>query len=184
MFLFPAPGGPPQSFTVTQRRERNMTFSWSPPVPTLRNGVITGYSLSCVPETGGGNSITMQYTAAGTFTLGGFTPATSYNCSISARNSQGSGLATYLINTTLEACKWEYLHRYIFFTGFVWKYTSTHYTLVILVQTSLLSSWCPSTEHHGHTDWWFSYDVIFLLAAATSKCTKWDDHRIHHSLYS
>ena len=99
------PTGPPQSFTVTQYTARNMTFSWSPPAPTLRNGVITNYSLFCVPEIGGGNSISMQFTAAGTFTLGGFTPTTSYNCSITASNSQGSGPATYLINTTLEARK-------------------------------------------------------------------------------
>ena len=106
LFLpFPAPTGPPGNFTVTQRTARNMTFSWSPPAPTLRNGVITGYFLSCVPVAGGGNTISMQYTAAGTFTLGGFTPAISYNCSISTINSQGSGPATYLINTTLEARK-------------------------------------------------------------------------------
>ena len=79
-----------------------MTFSWSPPAPTLRNGVITGYSLSCVPEVGGGNSISMQYTAAGTFTLGGFTPATSYNCSISASNSLGSGPTAHVVVTTLN----------------------------------------------------------------------------------
>ena len=79
-----------------------MTFSWSPPAPTERNGVITGYSLSCVPEAGGGSSISMQYITAGTFTLGGFTPATSYNCSISARNSQGSGPATHRVVTTLD----------------------------------------------------------------------------------
>ena len=101
----PAPTGPPQSFTVTPGA-RNMTFSWSPPSPTLRNGVITGYFLSCVPEAGGGrNTISMQYIAPGTFTLGGFTPDTSYNCSIFANNSQGHGPATYLISTTLEACK-------------------------------------------------------------------------------
>ena len=82
-----------------------MTFSWSPPAPTERNGIITGYFLSCVSVVGGGNSISMQYTAAGTFTLGGFTPFTSYNCSIAARNSRGSGPTTYLINTTLEARK-------------------------------------------------------------------------------
>ena len=79
-----------------------MTFSWSPPAPTLRNGVITGYSLSCVPEAGGENSITMQYTAAGTFTLGRLTPATSYNCSISASNILGSGPAVYVVVTTLN----------------------------------------------------------------------------------
>ena len=79
-----------------------MTFSWSPPGPTERNGIITGYLLSCVPVSGGGNSISMQYTAAGTFTLGGFTPATSYNCSISASNNQGSGPVAYVDVTTLD----------------------------------------------------------------------------------
>ena len=88
-----------------------MTFSWSPPVPTLRNGVITGYFLSCVPEDGGENTITMQYTAAGTFTLGGFTPATSYNCSIAASNILGSGAAVYVVVTTLDdgKCQITYL---------------------------------------------------------------------------
>ena len=82
-----------------------MTFSWSPPAATLRNGVITAHFLACVPEAGGGNTITMQYRAAGTFTLGGFTPATSYNCFISAMNSQGSGPMSSMISTTLEARK-------------------------------------------------------------------------------
>ena len=89
---------PPQNFTVTPR-ERKMTFSWSLPASTLQHGMITGYFLSCVPVNGG-SSISMQYTVpAGTFTLGGFTPATSYNCSISASNSQGTGPATYMIVT-------------------------------------------------------------------------------------
>ena len=106
LFLpFPAPSGPPRSFTVTQRTARNMTFSWSPPAPTLHNGVITNYSVFCVPETGGRNRVSMQNTAAGTFTLGGFTPATSYNCSISASNSRGSGPVSTMISTTLEARK-------------------------------------------------------------------------------
>ena len=96
-----APTGPPRGFLSTPGA-RSMTFSWSPPAPTLRNGVITGYFLSCVPVAGGGNTISMQYTAAGTFTLGGFTPFTSYNCSISASNSQGSGPATHRVVTTLD----------------------------------------------------------------------------------
>ena len=79
-----------------------MTFSWSPPTLTLRNGVITGYSLSCVPVAGGGNTITMQYTAAGTFTLGGLIPATSYNCSIFASNILGSGPVAYVAVSTLD----------------------------------------------------------------------------------
>ena len=106
ILCFPAPTGLPQSFTIIQRRARNMTFSWSPPAPTLRNGAITGYFLSCVPETGGRNTITMQYTAAGTFTLGGFTPAISYNCFISASNSLGRGPAAYLAIRTLDDCEY------------------------------------------------------------------------------
>ena len=104
---FPAPTGPPQSFTVAPGA-RNMTFSWSLPALTLRNGVITGYSLSCVPEVGtrGRNTISMQYTAAGTFTLGGFTPAISYNCSISADNSQGSGPLIHRVVTTPDDGKY------------------------------------------------------------------------------
>ena len=102
---FPAPTGPTQSFTVAPGA-RNITFSWSSAVPTLRDGVITGYSLSCVPEAGGGNSIFMQYTAAGTFTLGGFTPATSYNCSIFASNIWGNGPAVYSMVSTLDDCKY------------------------------------------------------------------------------
>ena len=85
-----------------------MTFSWSSPAPTERNGIITGYFLSCVTEVGGGNTISTQYTAAGTFTLGGFVPATSYSCFISASNSQGRGPAAYLAIRTLDAR--EYFH--------------------------------------------------------------------------
>ena len=103
-FSTSAPTGPPMGFTVTPG-ERNMTFFWSPPAPTLRNGVITGYSLSCVPNIGWRNSITMQYTAAGTFTLRGFTPVTSYNCSISARNIWGNGPVAYRMVSTLDDCE-------------------------------------------------------------------------------
>jgi len=81
-----------------------MTFSWDPPNATERNGVITRYSLSCAPQTGGG-SIFMQYTQAGNFTLEGFTPDTPYNCSIFAINSQGNGPVASMMTHTLEDCK-------------------------------------------------------------------------------
>ena len=83
-----------------------MTFSWSLPAPTLHNGVITGYSLSRIPVASGRSSVFMQYTTAGTFTLGGFTPAISYNCSISASNIWGSGPAAYSMVLTLDDCKY------------------------------------------------------------------------------
>ena len=106
-FSSPAPTGPPLNFTVIPEA-RTMTFSWAPPNATRRNGVITGYSLSCAPQTGGG-SISMQPDAqAGNSTLMGFTPATAYNCSIFACNSQGNGPAVSMIIRTLEACKLLY----------------------------------------------------------------------------
>ena len=81
-----------------------MTFSWAPPNATQRNGMITGYSLSCTPLTAEGD-ITMQYTQVGTFTLGGFTPFTIYSCSIFASNSQGDGPVALIDIPTEEDCK-------------------------------------------------------------------------------
>ena len=83
---------------------RHMTFSWAPPNAPERNGVITGYSLSCTPS-----SIPMQpYTQAGTFRLAGFTPATTYNCSIFASNSIGNGPVVSMIIRTLDDGKLLY----------------------------------------------------------------------------
>ena len=105
-FSSPAPTGPPLNFIVTPGA-RSMTFSWAPPNATQRNGVITSYSLVCAPQTGVG-SITMQYTQAGTFILEGFSPATTYICSIFASNSQGNGPVASMITSTLEDCKFPF----------------------------------------------------------------------------
>jgi len=94
-----------------------MTFTWAPPNAAQRNGVITGYSLSCTPLTAGGD-ITMQYTQDGTFTLGGFTPFTTYNCSIFASNSQGDGPVASMTITTEEDCKLPFV-----FLMWVWVCT-------------------------------------------------------------
>ena len=41
------PSGPPQDFTISVT-SRNITFSWSSPLPSQRNGVIIGYNLTCI----------------------------------------------------------------------------------------------------------------------------------------
>ena len=105
-FSSPAPTGPPLNFLVTAGA-RSMIFSWAPPNATQRNGLITGYSLSCTPLTAGGD-ISMQYTQDGTFTLGGFTPFTTYSCSIFAINRQGNGPVASMSIITLETCKLPY----------------------------------------------------------------------------
>ena len=84
-----------------------MAFSWTPPNAAQRNGVISGYSLVCASQTGVG-SITMQYTQAGTFILEGFSPASTYICSIFASNSQGNGPVAAMITSTLEDCKFPF----------------------------------------------------------------------------
>ena len=127
---FPAPNTP-QSFTVTNGK-RNMTFSWFPPVPTLHNGVITGYSLSCVPEVGGRNTISKEYTAAGTFTLGGFTPATSYNCSISASNIWGNGPVACRVVSTQDDCKYSSWRRtYFRYKAVVHAFSQQYFAQVV-----------------------------------------------------
>ena len=79
-------------------------------VPSCSNLAQWGYHwllpLLCQVGTRGRNTISMQYTAAGTFTLGGFTPAISYNCSISADNSQGSGPLMHRVVTTPDDGKY------------------------------------------------------------------------------
>ena len=69
-------------------------FSWTPPLEELRNGVITGYRILCVvesnrtrdPITGIVGELSREATVSG------FTPATSYNCSLAARTSAGFGV--------------------------------------------------------------------------------------------
>ncbi|CAI8044499.1 hypothetical protein GBAR_LOCUS24676 [Geodia barretti] len=69
--------------------EREVVFSWSPPPVTQRNGVITGYTISCSPSPSSlPHSTSSEVTS---LRLAGFSPGTSYSCSLVASNSQGSG---------------------------------------------------------------------------------------------
>ena len=108
MFHFSSsvPTGPPLNFVVIPGA-RNMTFSWAPPNATERNGVITGYLLSCTTQTAG-RDISMLYTQAGTFLVEGFTPFTMYSCSIFASNSQGDGPMASMTIPTLEDGKFPF----------------------------------------------------------------------------
>lgn len=84
-----APSGPPLSFQVAVG-VNDVTFSWSPPEITLRNGEIISYSLSCSPH--GSTIVTIMSTFAepGTQGISGFSSSTDYNCSLVASNSKGN----------------------------------------------------------------------------------------------
>ena len=71
---------------------RVMEFTWLPPTPTMRNGRITGYNLTCfITGTGGMGRIGGIYTPSERYVLSGFRPARNYTCQVVAMNSVGSG---------------------------------------------------------------------------------------------
>ena len=81
--------------------EREVVFSWSPPAVALRNGNITGYTLSCSPSPA---SLPLTIAQPGT-RVQNFSPNSTYNCSIVAHNIQGSGPPINIVFSTMEDCK-------------------------------------------------------------------------------
>jgi hypothetical protein len=105
------PSGSPENLSA-EAAERDVTFSWSPPDVTLRNGNITEYSLSCSPSP---SSLPQSFPEPGTYRVAyyssstthvcsilasRFSPATSYNCSVVAINSKGAGPPAFVSFTT------------------------------------------------------------------------------------
>ena len=71
---------------------RVMEFTWLPPAPTVRNGRITSYNLTCfITGTGGMGRIGDIYMPQESYRLSGFRPARSYTCQVVAMNGAGSG---------------------------------------------------------------------------------------------
>ena len=99
--LVTVPSGSPVGFTTVYTGEREVVFSWSSPPVTERNGVITSYTLSCSPSP----SSLPQSPSSGPLTVAGFSPHTSYSCSLVASNTQGSGPPAPTSFTTLQDCE-------------------------------------------------------------------------------
>ena len=74
-------------------------FSWDTP---LYPRALANYTLTCVSLSEAVDPLIMTYTEAGNYTLGGFRPATMYNCSIVATNSIGNSTPPHdqIINVT------------------------------------------------------------------------------------
>ena len=102
IFNCTAPTGSPLNFVAVPAGARNITFTWEVPEPRLQNGVILSYAITCQPSP---SSPLGPVSEAGSVTLNGFAPATTYNCSVSASNSVGSGPLTYDAVTTGDDCK-------------------------------------------------------------------------------
>ena len=101
MCIATAPDGPPLNFVITVQGPRTLTFSWDPPSEDLRNGVITGYLLSCDPQPEG-LPMTYEQSEVVNITVGGFEVYTTYTCRVSASTSAGEGPSATVVITTLE----------------------------------------------------------------------------------
>ena len=101
-FYLSVPSGAPRTFEAVAG-QRQVNFSWSPPPVTQRNGHITSYTLSCYPSP---SSLPPSPSQSGPLTVAGFSPDTSYYCSVVASNSQGSGPSALTTFTTSQDCKY------------------------------------------------------------------------------
>ncbi len=90
LFLIIGPSIPPADFQVVATGPDSVAVSWSPPPLDAQNGIIIAYVLTCRPE-GLVTSLPATYTAVGNYSLRGFTPATTYNCTVFATTAGGSG---------------------------------------------------------------------------------------------
>ena len=89
-------------FQITSVTATSLSFSWQ--APTVTNGVLTGYQLSCqpeLPEISSPHQLSLAPAESGAI-LHDLSPGMRYNCCIAARNSEGSSKLVYAIETTLE----------------------------------------------------------------------------------
>lgn len=75
--------------------------SWDPPPQDARNGIILAYNLTCQPEVLT-TALPTTYPAAGIYRLTGFSPATTYNCTIFASTAGGNGPPAIEVVTLLD----------------------------------------------------------------------------------
>ena len=80
-----APSGPPQEFIIIST-SHNLTLSWSPPLPSQRNGVIISYFVLC--SIGG---VTSSVNVSGTSLVVLINPFTNYTCTVQAATMVGHG---------------------------------------------------------------------------------------------
>ena len=99
-----APDAAPQSvmFQHDRHSPEMVFFSWEPPPPDQQNGLITRYDIVCTPSSGSGELLNGMSNGALNATVGMFTPATQYSCTITASTSVGTGPG---ISVTVVTCE-------------------------------------------------------------------------------
>ena len=84
------PSSPPTNFRLFAMGPDSVGVSWDPPPLEAQNGNIIAYTLTCQPEELL-EALPTTYPTAGNYSLSGFSPATTYNCTLYATSAGGSG---------------------------------------------------------------------------------------------
>ena len=87
--------------------EREVTFSWSPSSGSVS---IIGYIVTCAPSPA---NLPQSFPQSGAHRVSGFSPQTSYNCSVAAYTSQTVGPPATVVFTTKEDSKIHTLDIFI-----------------------------------------------------------------------
>ena len=83
--MFAGPNSPPTGFQVFATSPTSIEFYWSPPPEDDQNGIITSYNLACQSEAETASAMfQMSYPTAGSYSISGFRPTITYNCSVYA----------------------------------------------------------------------------------------------------
>ena len=77
------PSSPPTNFRLVAVGPDSVGVSWDPPPLEAQNGNIIAYTLTCQPEELL-EVLPTTYLTAGNYSLSGFSPATTYNCTLYA----------------------------------------------------------------------------------------------------
>lgn len=113
LLLSIAPTAPPGNFTInTTSFSRSLSFSWDPPPPEHRHGIILYYNLTCYETVGRvlylittpSFPLILNESDSVQFVLFGFRPGILINCSLTSSNDAGIGpyAASAYITTVQE----------------------------------------------------------------------------------
>ena len=101
---YAAPSGPPQNFTISTT-SYNITLSWSPPLPSQRNGVIIIYLINCTI-----GSVESSNNVSEASLVKPIDPFTIYTCFVRAVTMVGDGPPATVSGTSDE--DGEYIIHY------------------------------------------------------------------------
>ena len=110
---FIAPTAPPTNFVISTVNSTALSMAWNPPPLEHRHGFITKYTLTCHETVNGSSHLvkspvfpyTVNNNGSIDLIINGFRPGTTINCSVTASNEAGTGIAAYKDTITQEEGK-------------------------------------------------------------------------------